>query len=83
MPKFSGKLFCTDGSHINRPGKQVLHSFLGELFDEYIWAGTVMARKDGTFTIECAVPELAGSVIAGNLSLPPDMVADGMAAEEF
>lgn len=74
--KVSAPLFCEDGSHISRPGKKVCHGSLGELFDEYIWAASVMARKDGNFVIDCNIPEIPGSVIAGNLGIVPEIIEE-------
>ena len=62
---------CEDGSHVSRPGKKVLHGMLGEIFDEYIWSNTVMARKGGSCRIVTDIRGLDGSVIAGNLALVP------------
>lgn len=69
-------LFCEDGSHIARPNKKILHGILGELFDEYLWAASVTARKDGVFTIGCDIPELKDSVIVKNLALAPEIIEE-------
>ena len=47
-----------------------------ELFDEYIWAASVMARKEGNFVIDCNIPEIPGSVIAGNLGAVPEIIEE-------
>ena len=70
--QISGMLCCTDGSHIDRPGREILHGMLGELFDGYIWAAGMMAKKQGDFHIVLDVPELAVSVIAANLRKMPE-----------
>ena len=74
--KASAPFFCNDGSHIARPGKTISHGSLGELFDEYIWAASVMARKEGNFVIDCRIPEISGSVIAGNLGIVPELIEE-------
>ena len=78
----AGKAVCDDGSHINRPGKAVQHGMIGELFDEYLWASSAMARKGGSFAIESSLPEFSGSVITANLGKAACEVADGT-QEEF
>jgi hypothetical protein len=35
-----------------------------------------MARKDGNFVIDCDIPEISGSVIAGNLGVVPEIIEE-------
>ena len=72
----STPLFCEDGSHIARPNKKILHGCLGELFDEYLWAASVTARREGVFTIKCDIPELENSVIVNNLAAAPEIIEE-------
>ncbi len=67
----SGKSCCDDGSHVSRPGRAVSHGMLGEIFDEYIWANSVMARKGGSCILNAAVAPLTDSVICGNMRIAP------------
>ena len=64
----TGKISCTDGSHVARSGKEVLHGMIGELFDEYIWGTSAMARKGGSLVICAAIPGAENSVILENMS---------------
>lgn len=66
-----GEMFCTEGSHVSRPGKKVLHGMFGELFDEYIWAGSAMARKGGSCVIKAAILQSPGSLILENMAKVP------------
>ena len=74
--KITGELFCEDGSHISRPGKKVLHGMLGELFDDYLWGASVMARKEGNFTIDCRISPWQDSLIAANLGMVPEEISE-------
>jgi hypothetical protein len=67
----SGEFFCTDGSHVSRPGKKVLHGMFGELFDEYIWGSSAMARKDGSCVISAAVTGMETPLILRNMAAAP------------
>lgn len=69
--RISGMNCCQEGSHVSRPGKNVLHGMLGEIFDEYIWGNTVMARKIGSCRFIADISGMENSVIAGNLRLAP------------
>ena len=68
----AGDICCEDGSHVSRPGKKIAHGMLGEIFDEYIWSNSVMARKSGCCTVELNILPLSASVIAGNLRKAPE-----------
>ena len=70
----SGEMCCFDGSHISRPGKQVQHGMLGELFGEYIWASGVLAKEGGRFAVRLQAEPFADSVIAGNLGRPAPLL---------
>lgn len=65
-----GKVQCCDGSHISRPGKKVSHGMLGEVFDDYIWANGVTAKRGGGFSAEISADGLENSVICNNLRNP-------------
>ena len=67
----SGKFCCDDGSHVSRPGRRVAHGMLGEVFDEYIWANSVMARKGGSCILDVDIAPLTASVICGNMRIAP------------
>ena len=67
----SGTFFCTDGSHVARPGKEVLHGMFGELFDEYIWANSAMARKGGCCVVKAGITGADDSVILKAMSQVP------------
>lgn len=66
--------FCTQGSHVSRPGREVPHGVPGELFDEYIWGSSAMARKGGTLQINALIPGMEESVICSNLQTPPEEI---------
>ena len=67
----SGEMFCTDGSHVSRPGKKVLHGMCGELFDEYIWGSSAMARKGGSCVIAAVLAGVGTPLVLGNMSAAP------------
>ena len=66
-----GDMCCTDGSHVARAGKKVLHGMLGELFDEYIWGSSAMARKGGSCVICADIAGAENSVVTANLAKKP------------
>ena len=69
--RVKGNVFCTDGSHVSRPGKAILHGMFGELFDEYIWGSSAMARKGGSCVIFAAAAEAQESLILRNMAAFP------------
>ena len=79
----SGGVFCSDGSHVSRPGKEVLHGMFGEIFDEYIWGGSAMARKGGSLVINSDIPAASGSVILKNMGRPAAELSFADMEEDF
>jgi hypothetical protein len=43
---------------------------LGEVFDDYIWANGIAAKRGGGFTAAVSAPGLENSVICANLRSP-------------
>lgn len=80
--QLDGKFCCTDGSHISRPGRAVAHGMLGEVFDDYIWASGIAAKRGGSFTAQVSAPELVNSVICANLARPAGIL-EFIEPEEF
>ena len=71
----TGQWCCTQGNHVSRPGRTVQHGMLGELFDEYIWGNSIMARKGGSLRINAAVSAMEDSIICRNLqNIPAELI---------
>lgn len=61
-------VFCTDGSHHNRQGKTIAHGDMAEIFNEWVWASGVLAKRGGACIMQSRNKLFAGSIIAGQMS---------------
>lgn len=61
---------CTDGSHQSRPGREVAHGDLAEVFNEWVWASGVLAKRGGSCVMHSSNELFAGSVILANMAAP-------------
>lgn len=61
-------VICTDGSHHSRPGREVAHGDLAEIFKEWVWASGVLAKRGGACVMHSGNELFAGSVILKNLA---------------
>ena len=61
-------VFCDDGSHLSRPGRKISHGDLAEVFNEWVWASGVMAKRGGACVMQSSSSNFAGSVIVEQMS---------------
>ena len=70
-------VLCNDGSHQSRPGREVAHGDLTELFNEWVWASGVLAKKNGFCTVETCNKLFIDSVILANMAKHPEQIVFG------
>ena len=61
-------VFCDDGSHLSRQGRKIAHGDLAEVFNEWVWASGVMAKRGGACVMQSRSRDSAGSVIVEQMS---------------
>ena len=54
--------------HLSRPGRKISHGDLAEVFNEWVWASGVMAKRGGACVMQSSSSNFAGSVIVEQMS---------------